>query len=85
MTEPRNTILQLPDTLEYVRVTFLQDGDTEYSLCTDRSLATPFTKDEADYVISYYQHMYMITIKPQDWIILNAKHNPDGTTAEQEL
>lgn len=82
MTEPRNTILQLPDTLEYIRAMTLDDGDTGYSLCTDRSLATPFTKDEADYLISYYQHMYMVNLKPQDWIILNAKYNPDADSTE---
>lgn len=77
MSEPRNTILQLPDTLEYVRLVKQEDGEYWYTLCISRDLATPLTKADADYIIGYYQHMYMITLTAQDWIIINAKHTPD--------
>jgi hypothetical protein len=82
MSEARNTILQLPDTMEYIRAEFLPDGTVVYSVTDARALATPLTGAQTVDAILHYRFHYMIDLLSQDWIILNAKHNTDEVNTQ---
>lgn len=82
MSEARNTILELPDTMEYICAKFLQDGTVLYSVTNDRSLATPLTDVQTVHAFLHYRFNYNIDLLRQDWIILNAKHNTDEANTQ---